>query len=156
MENINIDIIYNTKGKRTSSGQLNVDTILNHKRKGIEHSFNIEKLINVHEKKRKMALKEYEIQYQLCLKNIEEIGELGKKDLIYTVPCLTIYHCPNYTTTECIAYIEKRLRDMCFETLTLINDESLFITWFNLAENIKKKEEEEEHKKEEEEQQTDK
>jgi len=100
-------------------------------------NFDIDKLGRIKKEKRLKLLKEYERVYNMCLNRIMFINEMNRQDFIYEIP-EAIFGFYDYNKVECIEYIDKRIKKLCFDTI-IVNDHSLYISWINIEENRKRK-----------------
>lgn len=99
-------------------------------------NFDIDRLGKAKKEKKLKLLKEYERIYKMCLNKIMSINEIGRQDFIYEIP-EAIFGFYDYDKSECLEYINKRIKKLCFDTI-IVNDHSLYISWINIEENRKK------------------
>ncbi|CAH6421683.1 Hypothetical protein KVN_LOCUS413 [uncultured virus] len=139
MDKINIGNLFNNykNDKHTSIDTNNIFDREKRSEDNIKNNFSVQKIIqSKHERKNKLT-KNYKKIYNICLKRIDLANKLNITEIIYDVPQI-IYGCEEYSTIDCLKYIEKNLQDIKFDTL-LLNKKSIFISWFNLEENINNK-----------------
>lgn len=110
---------------------------INEQRTKNKINFNIDKLVSLREERRRKIFVQYEKIFNMCLNKINMANGLNKNELVYYVP-EAVYGYFDYNSTNCLEYIEGKLRQMKLETLILDNT-SIYISWENLAKKIKKK-----------------
>lgn len=116
---LNVTNIYNTDENKTQ-------TKLN---------FNIDRLIKLRDERKKKILTQYEKIYNMCLNKINTANNLNKTEVIYEIPD-AMYGHTDYNIGDCVLYVNNKLNKMSLDTLIL--GSKIYITWLNLAENIKK------------------
>jgi hypothetical protein len=99
-----------------------------------DNSFDIKKLIESREVKRKKLVDIYRKLYTNCIKKIDVANTIHKTDLLYTIP-LSIPDLPEYDSKECLKYIDNQLKMLYFDTY-LVNPITIFITWLYIEVNI--------------------
>lgn len=129
MEKLNIENLFNCK---TGHSQvLDVKTLINTH----DNSFDIKKLIDTREQKRKKLIDAYTRSYAQCINKISVANTLGKNDLLYSVASY-VKDVPNYRSDECLKYIEQRIKSLYMDTY-IVNKTTIFITWAYIEANIK-------------------
>lgn len=134
MDRINIDNLFsnNSDNKRP----LDVYSIYQNEDKNKNKiKFNIDKLINAKEEKKKKVFIQYNKIYNMCLNKIDTANRINKTDIIYDVP-LFIYRCEEYNVLDCLKYLQDKLRDIYIDTLIILPS-SIFISWANIDVNRK-------------------
>ena len=118
---------------------LDVYSLYNTKEQRIKNkiNFSIDRLINLREERKKKILEQYDKVFNICLNKINTANNLNKTETIYEVPN-GIYGFIDYKPLECVHYIQKKLHDMCLNTL-ILSENVLYISWTYLEENIKNK-----------------
>lgn len=136
MDRINIDNLF-PSAKQKGRSPLDVYSLYHPKeaQREEENQFSIENLIQFREDKKKKAVVHYERIYTMCLNRIAYVNNMSKTDMVYHIP-LAIYRCPEYDANECLKILETRLRAQYLDTL-ILNQNSLFISWLNVAQNRK-------------------
>ena len=116
-------------------GPLDVYSLFNSKKKNKNNqiNFNIDKLINLREDRKKKVLEQYEKVFQRCLNKINLVNSLDKFDIIFQVP-KWIYGFNDYTSIECLLHLQSNLIKLHFDTL-LISSKSIYISWKDLKKN---------------------
>jgi hypothetical protein len=99
-----------------------------------DDTFDIRKIILAKEEKRKKLCENYNKFYKQCINKIDIATSLGKSDLLYSVT-KRIKDIPEYSSLDCLKYIEKRLSSLYMNTL-IINNTTIFITWYYIEANI--------------------
>jgi len=142
MEQLNIKNLFPSSNPVTENKPLSVSTLYNHKEniKQNKIDFTIEKLLDVQEERKKKVIDEYRKSFNLILKKITDANKLGYYDLIFDVP-YSAYMCPEYNITDCLDFVERRLRKIYMDTLRM-GTRSIFISWSNLENNRKASENE--------------
>ena len=134
MEKLNIDNLFSTKNKISASSEpLTVYTLFHPDINKETNNLNINRLINVREKRKDKIIKEYKKKYIQCYKTIEKLNNLNTYKMVHVVPTV-VYDCPDYKPEDCIKYIENKLKKYYMDILVLSN-KSIFISWDNLKEN---------------------
>lgn len=116
---------------------LDVYSLYNTKEQRIQNqlNFNIDRLVKLREEKKNKIFIQYDKIFNMCLKKINRANDLYKTEVIFDIP-EGIYGQNDYNPLQCIEYINKKLHDMCLDTLIL--NKSIYISWLNLGENLKK------------------
>ena len=68
--------------------------------------------------------------YKQCLIKINTAIELNMTDIIYSVG-LSYFGYPYYNSSQCIKYIETKLKEKKFLTL-VVSNKDIFISWKNI------------------------
>ncbi len=133
MDKINIDNLFSTDSNKKNP--LDVYSLYNHYERKVSNNikFNIDKLINAKEEKKRKVFQHYRKIYNVCLNKIDIANSIRKTDIIYDVP-LYIYRCEEYNIVECLEYLEEKLRDIYMDTL-IVPPSSIFISWTNIEDN---------------------
>jgi hypothetical protein len=100
-------------------------------------NFNIDKLIKLREERKKRIFIQYEKIFHICLNKITMANNLNKTEILYEIPD-AIYGHFDYSVNDCMEYVYSKLKNMKLDTL-ILNEKSIYISWLNLEENIKKK-----------------
>lgn len=123
--------------KKEQFGPLNVYTLFNPQKKNkTDLKFDIESLINRKKIKKEKILVEYKKIFNMCLRKILTANRLDKNEIIYEVP-IGLFGFDDYSSSECINYLNEELKKMYFDLLILSNN-SIFISWEDLENNMKK------------------
>lgn len=128
MENFTIETI--TGRKMNRANDITVDSI-SHSNK---EENTVEKIIETKEKKRELLADFMNNQYENCSRKLHIANQLGKTDLLFSVPAYEP-EIPAYSSLSCLVYIEKRLRELCYDTI-IINKTTIFITWVYIEVNL--------------------
>jgi hypothetical protein len=136
MDRINIDNLFPSSNKHGKK-PLDVYSLYhpNEVQKVDENIFSIESLIDVREDKKRRGDVHYEKIYSSCLNRIANANKMNLTDIIYRIP-EAIYRCPEYNAEKCLKILETRLRTLYLDTL-IVNKNTIFISWLNLASNRK-------------------
>ncbi|AYV75790.1 MAG: hypothetical protein Terrestrivirus3_59 [Terrestrivirus sp.] len=128
MEKLNIQNLFNcqTGNNRT----LDVKSIIDK----TDDSFDIKKLVESREQRRKKLVDIYRRTYVNCIKKIDVANSINKTDLLYTIAPL-IADLPDYDPRECLKYIDDQLKGLYFDTY-IVNATTIFITWLYIEVNI--------------------
>jgi hypothetical protein len=144
MNNINITNIFANNTLQNNSQQKNQITInefsvstlvdSNTFKTSISDDYLINKikLNKKHEQQKITDL--YEEKYKECLIKIDTAVELNMTDIVYTVG-LSYFGFPNYSSFDCIKYIEKKLKEKKFLTL-IVSPKDIFISWKNIIDSL--------------------
>lgn len=111
----------------------NIDNNSNKNKKKV--NFNIDRLIQLREDRKKKILVHYEKIFNTCLNKIDTANNFNKTEIIYEIP-EAIYGHSDYNMGDCIAYVNEKLEELNLDTL--IFGQTIYVSWLNLAENIKK------------------
>jgi hypothetical protein len=95
---------------------------------------NVESIIEIREKRREKLAVALSHQYDICSQKIFFANHLGRTDLLFSVPEADP-DLPTYNSLACLVYVEKRLRDLCYDTY-IINKNTIFITWVYIEVNM--------------------
>ena len=68
-----------------------------------------------------------------CIDNIRDNNDMDITDMIFPVP-LYMHMQPKYNSTDCLQYIESKLRKQYLDTL-IISKKEIFISWLNVEKN---------------------
>jgi len=117
---------------------LDVHSLYNNKEQKVKNkiNFNIDRLINLREERKKKILVQYEKIFSMCLNKITLANNLNKIEIIYEVPDAMYGHF-DYNPDHCLKYLEDKLQHMQLDTL-ILDGKTIYITWQNLSEKIKK------------------
>ena len=141
MNNINIknifanNILHSNSQEKTkiSIDDFSVNTLVesNTFKPTISDDYIINKIKNnkLNEKKKIDDL--YEDLYKQCLIKINTALELNITDIIYNIG-LSYFGYPQYSSFECIKYIQTKLNEKKFLTL-IISNKDIFISWKNIC-----------------------
>lgn len=105
---------------------LDINSLLNITKPN-NQNFSSEQLIHIKNIKREKLADAYNTFYNKCIDRIKLLNNMDKTDLFFDVP-LFLPECPNYNPSDCIEFLETKLRFHKFDTLK-ININTLFITW---------------------------
>lgn len=129
MDKLNIENLFNCK---TGTNQvLDVKSLINTH----DNSFDIKKLIDTREQRRKKLIDSYIRAYVQCINKVTIANSLGKTDLLYSVASY-IKDVPSYRPEDCLKYIEQRIKSLYMDTY-IVNRTTIFITWVYIEANIK-------------------
>ena len=135
MNKINIDNLFNNTGKEEQYRPLDVYSLYN-PQKNLEEkeiNFSVERLINHRKEKKNRVIDEYKKIFRMCLKKVDVANKLNTYDIVYEIP-IAIYRCNEYRPTDCLNFIEERLKKLFLDTY-VISDYSVFISWKNIEKN---------------------
>ena len=115
---------------------LDVYSLYNTKEQRIQNqlNFNIERLVQLREEKKNKIFIQYDKIFNACLNKINRANNLHKTEVLFDIP-EGIYGHSDYNPLQCLEYIEKKLQDLCLDTLILKN--SIYISWLKLGDNLK-------------------
>lgn len=115
---------------------LDVYSLYNTKEQRIQNqlNFNIERLVKLREERKNKIFVQYDKIFNACLNKINRANNLHKTEVLFDIP-EGIYGHNDYNPLQCIEYIDKKLKDMCLDTLIL--KQSIYISWLNLSDNLK-------------------
>lgn len=99
-------------------------------------NFNIDKLIKLREDRKKKILVQYEKVYNICLNKIDTANNFNKTNVIYEIP-EGMYGHSDYNVLDCVTYVNNKLQEMNLDTFII--GKTIYISWLNLADNIKAK-----------------
>lgn len=118
---------------------LDVNSLYNPQEKHVRNkiNFNIDRLVNLREERKKKVLIQYERIFNMCLNKINLANNLNKVEIVYDVP-EAIYGSFDYNSNDCLEYIDDRLKKLKLDTLILDN-KSIYVSWENLAKKMSKK-----------------
>ncbi|QKF93940.1 hypothetical protein QKU48_gp0482 [Fadolivirus algeromassiliense] len=117
---------------------LDVNTLYNPQENKIKNkiNFNIDRLIKLREERKQKIFVQYEKIFNMCLNKINLANNLNKTEIIYEVP-EAAYGYFDYSSQDCLNYIEERLKNMDLDTL-LLDPKTIYVSWLNLEENKKR------------------
>ncbi len=115
-----------TSNKPKQGNKLTVST-LQSSYTPINTTFSPETIIRQNNERRQLLLNNYMIQYDKCITHIKQENNTNKTDTIYEVAS-HIPGLPNYDSSECILYIDNKLRGIYFDTY-IMDTRTLFISW---------------------------
>lgn len=92
--------------------------------------FNTSILVQKKEHRRMKIKNCYKGVLNNCYRNIREANNIGKTDIIFSIPRVMVQNI-HYNQSHCQIYIEKKLKELKIDTLRL-NDYQLFITWVTI------------------------
>jgi hypothetical protein len=128
MNNLNIESLFDIKDefKPHQSGQLDIQTLFQ-KKDPKKFVFNSQVLLKT-VRKRKEALENcYNTIYEKCCESIMAANSAGLTDIVYEV--VMVYpECPEYSASDCVSIIQKKLNAECIQTI-ILSATSLFISW---------------------------
>lgn len=137
MDKININNIFASNNNGNIFQPLNVNNLYNNdEQKDKKINFNIERLIKLREERRKKIMTQYEKVFKMCLNKINSANDLNKTEVIYDVPEV-MFGYSDYNLNGCIQYVNDKLQGINLDTIIL--GKTIYISWLNLEENIKKK-----------------
>lgn len=118
---------------------LDVNSLYNPQEKHVRNkiNFNIDRLVNLREERKKKVLIQYERIFNMCLNKINLANNLNKVEIVYDVP-EAIYGSFDYNSNDCLEYIDDKLKKLKLDTLILDN-KSIYVSWENLAKKMSKK-----------------
>lgn len=97
-------------------------------------SFAVENLIKERESKIKHVKKIYKDMLNTCFEKIQILNSRDETDLIFKVPS-TYFGARKYSSIDCLAYLEKKLRKKYFDTY-IISEDRIFVSWKNIEANM--------------------
>ncbi len=131
MDKINISNLFPNQDEY---GEINVHSLFSiTEKKPKKTEFNLERLANLREERKRKVLLQYEKVFNLCLNKINIANNLNKLEIIYDVP-EAIYGSFDYKSIDCLFYISEKIKKMGIETI-IISETSLYISWIDLGKN---------------------
>ena len=133
MPKISIDTLFpNEKHKKTGLDietifpkNVRSDTSLPYFNSGELYEERHKKVINLHILYRQLLSQ--------CIDNIKNNNDMDITDMIYQVP-LYMHMQPKYNSTDCLQYIESKLRKQYIDTYILSKKE-IFVSWLHVEKN---------------------
>jgi len=136
MDKINIQNLF--PSNKFSDKPLDVHTLYNPRDNKIEQelNMNIDRLINLREERRMKLGREYERIFKMCMTKIHIANNLNRVDIIYQVP-VAVGLFPEYSTSECLQHLDKRLKESNFES-DILDTIHIYISWKNIGNRNKR------------------
>lgn len=136
MDKININNLFPSNKPINQNTPLDVNTIYNQDRK-INNRFSVDSLLKRKEDRKRKTIENYRKVYHMVLNKISTVNKINDTtELIYDVP-EAIFGCKDYNSTDCLEYVENKLRNLYhMDTLKLTN-KSIFISWKHIEDNRK-------------------
>lgn len=131
MDKINVHNLF--PSAKLNNAPLDVKNLYNPKEnmKTQKTNLNIERLVSLREERKNRTVEQYDKIFHRCINKVHAANNLGKLNVIYTVP-EAIYMHPDYNPYECLDRLNSKLEDNNFETILLIDQISIFISWLNI------------------------
>ena len=111
------------------------DVFPEHLRSDDKPYIDVSRLIRERNEKKEKVRKLYKKILSKCHKDILQANSKDMVDIIFDVPQF-IYTEPDYKCSECIEFIQKKLRKSMMDTL-ILSSKSIFVTWHNIEINKK-------------------
>lgn len=139
MNNINIKNIFANNIIQSKSdceynpnitiGDFSIETLVdsNTFKSKISDDFVLNKIKSIKQNEITKTNELYELKYNECMIHINNAIDLGLTDIIYSVG-VSYFGYQNYNSTQCLLYIEKKLKDKNFLTLRCSNKD-VFVSW---------------------------
>jgi len=139
MDHININNIFG-KGRTDLFRPIDVKSLceaeMQYNKKQDKISFNIDKLIDQHEEKKKKIIDQYIKMLNICLKKIKLASSLNQTQIIHEVP-KAIFMYPKYNSFDCMLFIKDKLEKMYIDAV-ILSDNTIYITWEYVKHNKSK------------------
>jgi hypothetical protein len=129
---INLLTANDTNINNTNTNELSLFSLANNK-KDINYIDNINNLIKSRKHRRKQLLHEYNKLFDRCIERINIANKMNKTDICFDIPEY-ILGCNDYIVSECLDFIQNKLRSLYIDTLKITNN-SLFISWMYIELN---------------------
>jgi hypothetical protein len=128
MERININLLTskNNNDEMCKAGELSINTMTSKKTKE-SYISQIDNLLKERKNRRKRLLTEYDKLFELCFQRILTADKMNITEICFDIPS-HILGCNEYIVSECIDFLENKLRSLDIDTLRITNN-SLFISW---------------------------
>lgn len=143
MDKISIDLLSSNPkdGDKTNYSGPNSLSVYSLAKNHEKHdcSLQIDNLIKTRRQKRKKLLIEYNKLFSRCIERIETANGLNQTEILFDIP-VHILGCNEYVVSECLRFIENKLRSLDIDTLKITNN-SLYITWIYIELNRSYKDE---------------
>jgi hypothetical protein len=129
MDNISISNLFPTS---ITNKPIDANSLYNYKeqKKKMKTKIDIDRLINLREERKKKVIGQYDKVFSMCITKVKLANEMNKFDIIYEVPEM-VFGYFDYSSLECIKYIESKLKEYNFD-IKIISDKLIFISWLNL------------------------
>ena len=130
----------NKNNNNNHNEPLNVNSIYNQNmhKKSNKIQFSIDGLLSRKEERKRKMIESYRKIYGILLNKISNVNKINDTtEIIYDVP-EAIFGCKDYTSTECLRYVENKLRNVYHMDTLKLSDKSIFISWKYIEENRKK------------------
>ncbi len=101
-------------------------------------NFDIDKLIKLREERRSKILVQYEKIFNMVLNKIMAANKMNSTEMIYAVPDALYGHF-DYNQADCAKHVADKLTGLGLDAAPLA-DHTIYISWLDLENNIKKKE----------------
>ena len=133
MDKINISNLFpNKQNNDDNYSELNVSNLFNIiEKKPKKTNFDLERLSNLREERKKKILVQYEKIFNLCLNKINIANNLNKLEIVYDVP-EAIYGSFEYKSIDCLLYISEKLKKMGIDII-ILNEISLYVSWQDIG-----------------------
>lgn len=120
MDMINVDVV----AQQHVNISLDTDNIIENNE---QEMFNINDLFEVKNNIIHKLYTCYNKYYEYCIEKIKSSNKLKKTDIIFSVPSI-IFANNDYSSKDCITFIENKLKKMKFDTL-VVDSRTLFVSW---------------------------
>jgi len=137
MDNINIKNIFvnnntyrkDNKDNVTFINEINTYNLISKNKliDVVDDNFIVNKIKYVQKYENEQVLEVYEEKFKECLLKINDAIDINLTDIFFTVS-KGYFGCKKYESSECLKYIEEKLRKKKFETLITSKIE-IFISW---------------------------
>lgn len=132
MNNLNINNLFNNNCLNNNSKILNVLNLMeiNSLNNNFNDEYIVSKIINIDKNEKKKIIDLYETKYKECLIKINDAIDMNLTDIFYKVND-SFFGYRFYNSTDCLNYIQLKLRNNKFETYICSNT-NIFISWKNV------------------------
>lgn len=138
MDKININNLFPSNVPIDRDKPLDVTTIYNQDPKKTVARFSVDSLLKRKEERKRKTIDSYRKVYHMILNKISSANKVNDTtEIIYDVP-EAIFGCKDYSSTDCLEYIENKLRNVYFMDTLKLSGRSIFISWKNIEDNRKK------------------
>ena len=127
MDKISINLLTSKNNDdNCKAGELSINTMTSKKTKE-SYIVQIDNLLTERKNRRKRLLTEYDRLFETCFQRILTADKMGITEICFDVP-KHILGCNEYILSECMQFLENKLRSLDIDTLRITNN-SLFISW---------------------------
>ncbi len=128
MDKININLLTskNNSNNECKVGELSINTMTSKKTKE-SYIIQIDNLLTERKNRRKRLLTEYDKLFETCFQRILTADKMNITEICFDIPT-HILGCNEYIVSECMQFLENKLRSLDIDTLRITNN-SLFISW---------------------------
>jgi hypothetical protein len=141
MDKININLLTskNNTNINNNIAELSINTMTSKKKTKENYITQIDHIITERKNRRIRLLTEYDKLFDMCFQRILIADKMNITEICFDIPN-HILGCNEYILSECIDFLENKLRSLDFDTLRITKN-SLFISWLfiELNKEIKEK-----------------